>query len=107
MTKRNNEIKIRFTKEELNALNTKAEACKMKREQYCRTVLNGTVPREYPPVDYYNLIVELRKVGSDINQLLNTAYAFNEVDVTLLKNTIESYRKTEHMIWESFSREAS
>ncbi len=79
----------------------------MKREQYCRTVLTGTVPCEYPPVDFYNLIVELRKVGSDITQLMNTAYAYKEVDVPLLKKTIESYRKTEHMIWESFSPAAS
>ena len=104
MTKRNHEIKIRFTKEELDALNDKAGSCNMKREQYCRTVLGGTVPHEFPPVDYYNLIVALRQVGSDINRLLDTV-KFNNTDETMLKDTIESYRKTEHMIWEAFSPE--
>ena len=102
MLQRNYEIKIRFTKEELDALNAKAGSCRCNREQYCRTVLNNTVPREAPPVDYYTLISELRRVGSNINQILKIAYSQDLVEVPMLIKTLNDYRKTEQMIWKAF-----
>ncbi len=107
MLQRNYEIKIRFTKDELDELNSKATACNKNREQYCRTVLKDTVPREAPQVDYYNLISELRRVGSNINQILKVAYSQNLVDVPLLRKTLEDYHRTEQMIWKAFSPENS
>ena len=44
--KRNLEIKIRFTRSELDALNKKARKTGMSREGYCRAALNGAVVRE-------------------------------------------------------------
>lgn len=107
MLQRNYEIKIRFTKEELDELNKQAAACNNSREHYCRAVLKNTVPREAPPVDYYTLICELRRIGSNINQLLKVAYSQNLVDIPLLRKTLDDYHKTEQMIWQAFSPEKS
>ena len=105
MPKRNREIKIRFTDDEIDILNAKVASCKTSREMYCRSVLNNVVPHEAPPVDYYELISELRNIGSSINQLLKAVYKDESIDVAQLRKTLDDYRKTEQMIWRSFRPE--
>ena len=105
MPKRNREIKIRFTDDEIDILNAKVASCKTSREMYCRSVLNNVVPHEAPPVDYYELISELRNIGSSINQLLKAVYKDGSIDVAQLRKTLDDYRKTEQMIWRSFRPE--
>ena len=105
MRKRGIQIPIRLNPDEYDALLKRVEKTGMTRERYIRLLLNDTVPREAPPVDYYTLICELRRVGSNINQLLKVAYSQNLVDVPLLRKTLDGYHKTEQMIWQAFSPE--
>ena len=105
MLQRKYEIKIRFTKEEIDALNAKVASCNKNREQYCRSVLNDAVPRQAPPADYYTMICELRRVGSNINQILKVAYTQNFIDVPLLRKAVEDYHRTEQIIWNAFAPE--
>ena len=42
--KRTLEMKIRFTRAELDALTKKARKAGLSREGYCRRILNGAVP---------------------------------------------------------------
>ena len=107
MRKRGIQIPIRLNPDEYDALLKRVEKTGMTRERYIRLLLNDTVPREAPPVDYYTLICELRRVGSNINQLLKVAYSQNLVDVPLLRKTLDDYHKTEQMIWQAFSPEKS
>jgi len=44
--KRTLEMKIRFTREELDALNGKARRAGLSRESYCRHILNGAEVKE-------------------------------------------------------------
>lgn len=105
MLNRNCEIKVRLTANELDLLNRNVALSKMNREQYIRLLIQGYLPREAPPVDYYNLISELRRVGSNINQILRVANAKGFIDAPLLRKTIEDYRQTEKMIWDAFGVE--
>lgn len=102
MRNRNIQIPIRLSNEEYMNLMSKVEKSKMTRERYIRLLLNDCVPREAPPVDYYNLISELRRVGSNINQILRVANAKGFIDAPLLRKTIEDYKQTEKMIWDAF-----
>ena len=49
-------MKIRFTREELDALNGKARRAGLSRESYCRHILNGAEVKEAPPADVPTLI---------------------------------------------------
>ena len=60
--KRTLEMKVRFTKTELDALTKKARKSGLSREGYCRRVLNGTEVKEAPPADVPVLIQEVRRV---------------------------------------------
>lgn len=58
-----NEIKLRLNDEELAELKRRVGMTGMSREQYFRTVLKGMRPVQTPPLDYYNMVSEIRRVG--------------------------------------------
>ncbi|EFP63325.1 MbeCy [Erysipelotrichaceae bacterium AF15-26LB] len=73
--KRNKEIKIRFTNDELSLLNSYvSKAGYTSREKYIRTVLLENVPKEQPIIDYQKLINEFNSIGNNLNQLVKLSY---------------------------------
>ena len=75
--KRNKEIKIRFTHDELSSLNRYvSKAGYTSREKYIRTVLLESVPREQPSIDYQKLINEFNSIGNNLNQLVKLSYYY-------------------------------
>lgn len=73
--KRNKEIKIRFTNDELSLLNSYvSKAGYTSREKYIRTVLLESVPKEQPSIEYQKLINEFNSIGNNLNQLVKLFY---------------------------------
>lgn len=73
--KRNKEIKVRFTNDELSSLNSYvSKAGYTSREKYIRTVLLESVPREQASIDYQKLINEFNSIGNNLNQLVKLSY---------------------------------
>ena len=70
MRKRNRRVEIYFSDSEYEELMKKVSASKLSREKFCRLVLSGVQIKEAPPVEFYSLITEVRKVGVHINQIL-------------------------------------
>lgn len=102
MRKRNNSILLRLTQEEMDALNQKAKEAKMPRETFCRLVLSGAEIKQAPPADFFALITEVRRAGSNINQVLKKANAIGLIDVPLLRKALEDNHATEDMLWQVF-----
>lgn len=101
--RRNCEMKIRFTREELDELTQKASRSKYSREGFCRKVLSGCTLKEAPPIEYYALIREVKRLGSNINQLLLLANARGHWQAQALADALDDYRDTIRMIWDAFS----
>ncbi|MGI6196232.1 MAG: plasmid mobilization protein [Eubacteriales bacterium] len=80
MIHRMNEIKVRLNDDELNALNSNVQRTSWSREQYIRKLLKGVQPVSVPPIDYYNMIREIRRVGYNMRQVAQRAYALDMVD---------------------------
>ena len=78
MSHRNIEIKVRFTRNELSALDKKVKKTGMSREGYVRTLCTGKTPVEIPPADYYTLLREVRALGNNLHQL---AYKANSLGI--------------------------
>lgn len=75
--KRDKEIKIRFTNDELLSLNGYvSKVGYTSREKYIRTVLLESVPREQPSIDYQKLINEFNSIGNNLNQLVKLSYYY-------------------------------
>lgn len=96
--KRNHEIKIHFTKDELDQLTKKVRKTNLSREAYCRRILNDSTVKEAPNVDVPVLIREVRQVGSNINQLLKRANTSGFIDAPELRKALKQIHETEKRI---------
>lgn len=93
---------LRFTKAEMDALTKKARKTNLSREGYCRQILNGAVVPEAPIADYYTLIREVKRTGSNIDQVLKLANAKGLLDVPAIRKALEQNRAAEQMLWDTF-----
>ena len=98
-------IDIRLSESELDALGKAAAKSKLSYSELIRRLILNCRIIEAPPVDYYDLICELRHVGSQSNQILSTESSRGNVNGDALRKALEDYRRTEQMIWKSFSHE--
>lgn len=103
MKKRIQEIKIRFSPDELAALNEQVKKAGISREQFCRNAIQGVAIRENPPADLHKLIWEIRRVGNNIDQILTIANARGLLDVPQLRKAMADLRETEKLIADTYS----
>ena len=101
--KRTLEMKVRFTKTELDALTKKARKSGLSREGYCRRVLNGTEVKEATPADVPVLIREVRRVGNTLNQIMKRANALGLMDVPQLRKALDENRVVEKLIVDAYT----
>lgn len=101
--KRTLEMKIRFTKGELDTLTKKSRKAGLSREGYCRRILNGSEVKETPPADVPTLIWEMRRVGTELNQILKLANAKGLLDVPRLRKALDSNRAAEKLVVETYT----
>jgi hypothetical protein len=90
MTNRTFEIKVRFTRNELQALNKKVKRTGLSREGYVRNLCNNKTPVELPPADYHALVREVRMLGSNLHQIAAKANALGLLDVPMFKRHADS-----------------
>jgi len=67
-----------------------------------KKILNDCAIKEAPPAEYYDLIRELRKVGSNLNQILKLANAKGLLDVPKIRKDLAQIRATEQMLYDTF-----
>ena len=101
--KRTLEMKIRFTRGELDALTKKARKAGLSREGYCRRILNGAEVKEAPPAEVPLLIREVRRVGYNIDQILKRANSIGLLDVPQLRKALEDNRAVEKLIVDTYT----
>ena len=104
--KRTLEMKIRFTRAELDALTKKFRKAGLSREGYCRRILNGAVVKEVPPAELPLLIQEVRRVGYNIDQLLMIARTKKWLIAKELEKALESSRAVEKLIVDTYTTPA-
>ena len=103
MRRRNCRVEIYFTKEELEALTKKYRKAGLSREGYCRRVLNDSVVKEAPPSDLHILIMEVRRVGANIDQILKKANGLGFIDLPMLRRELANLAEVERTIIDAYS----
>ena len=106
MMKRTYGMVLRFTKAEMDTLTQKAHKAHMSREGFCRIILNGADVKEAPPVDFTTMIWELRRVGSNINQLLVKANTVGFIDAPMLRKALDETHAVEDKLMEAYTTQA-
>lgn len=90
MRKRSKSFVMRLNDEEYKALEKHLTKTKLSREAYIRLLINGQIPIESPPLAYHELIKQLRKIGTNLNQIAYKANALNQIDaMEYVKNVNE------------------
>lgn len=98
MRKRNVPIMFRLNHKEAEALDKKVKKSGLNREAYLRQLIQGIVPKDAPPPDYYSMMRELHKVGNNLNQIAQKAHTLNVLDVQRYDETVKEYRKIVKLI---------
>ncbi len=83
MRKRNVRIQFWLNKKETEALDKRVKRSGLSREAYLRHLINGLVPRDAPPPDYFSMMRELHGIGNNLNQIAQKAHTLNVVDTVI------------------------
>lgn len=81
MRKRNKRIWTHLSIQEYDNFKKNIAKTELTQEAYIRTLIAGYVPKEHPPVEYHNLLRELRIIGKNINQICARLNAYGSMDV--------------------------
>jgi hypothetical protein len=81
MQNRTIEIKCRLNRKEADILNKRVKKSGLSREGYIRQIINGLVPTDAPPPDYFTMMRKLHAIGNNLNQVAQKAHALNAIDV--------------------------
>ena len=98
MRKRNHRIVFYLNDAEFEALNKKVESTSLSRESVIRSAFCGVRINEAPPADYRQFIRELRRIGSNIDQILRIAYTKAPMQIPELKKALSGLLEIEDKI---------
>lgn len=98
MRKRNIEILFRLNRKEAEALDKRVKKSGLSREAYLRQLINGLVPRNAPPPDYYSMMRELHQIGNNLNQIAQKAHVLNVIDVQRYDQEVRKFRQAVEQI---------
>lgn len=93
MRKRNIAILFRLDRKEVEVLDKKVKKSGLNREVYLRQLINGFMPRNAPPPDYYSMMRELHQIGNNLNQIAQKAHALNVIDVQRYDQEVQKFRQ--------------
>lgn len=98
MRKRNIAILFRLNRKEAEALDKRVKKSGLSREAYLRQLINGLVPRNAPPPDYYSMMRELHQIGNNLNQIAQKAHVLNVIDVQRYDWEVRKFRQAVEQI---------
>ena len=86
------EVKVRLNEKEARSLNERVRKSRLSREAYLRHLINGYIPREAPPPDYFAMMKELYRIGTNLNQIAKKAHALNVIDTEKYDEGIAEFK---------------
>lgn len=98
MRKRNIAILFRLNRKEAEALDKRVKKSGLSREAYLRQLINGLVPRNAPPPDYYSMMRELHQIGNNLNQIAQKAHVLNVIDVQRYDREVRRFQQAVEQI---------
>lgn len=101
MRKRNVAVLFRLDRKEAESLDKKVKKSGLSREAYLRQLIQGVVPRDAPPPDYYAMMRELHKIGNNLNQIAQKAHVLHVIDVQRYDKEVRKYEETVKRITEA------
>ena len=101
MRKRNVHIQFWLDEKEAKAFNHRVKLSRLSREAYLRHLINGYIPREAPPPDYFSMMRELYRIGNNLNQIARKAHVLGVIDVQRCDNAVNEIENAVFKITEA------
>lgn len=101
MRKRGVRVQVWLNKEENTRLHTSAKKAGLSQGGYLRSLINGYVPKELPPPNYFAMTRELHTIGGNLNQIAAKANATGHIDKTVFQYEANRLRKAVQDIMEA------
>jgi hypothetical protein len=81
MLNRDIKVTFRLNRAENERFKKQVKKSGLSQEAYIRHLLNGLVPTDAPPPDYYSMMRELHSIGTNLNQIAQKAHVLGAIDV--------------------------
>ena len=78
--KRNNRVQVRLDNKEHQAFLKAVRRSRLSQEVYLRHLINGVVPQDAPPPEYYAMMQQLYRIGNNLNQIAQKAHVLGVID---------------------------
>lgn len=99
--KRNIEIKVRLNRKEADNLFKRVKRSRLSREAYLRHLINDKIPQDAPPPDYYSMMQQLYRIGTNLNQIAQKAHTLNVIDVQRYDVAVHKFEEAVKQITEA------
>ena len=93
MLKRSIKITFRLNTKEQQSLANQVKKSGLSQEAFIRSLINGYMPKELPPPDYFSMTRELHAIGSNLNQLAAKANTTGHIDKAVFQYEANRLRK--------------
>jgi len=93
MLNRNIKITFRLNRAENDRFKKQVKKSGLSQEAYIRHIINGLIPTDAPPPDYYSMMRELHAIGTNLNQIALKAHVLNVLDVKRYDDNVAALNK--------------
>ena len=94
MRKRNVHIQFWLNRKEAESLDKKVRRSGLSREAYLRHLIDGVVPQDAPPPDYFSMMRERYGIANNLNQIAQKAHTLNVIDVQRYDAAVSQFEAT-------------
>ena len=103
--KRNCRFEVRLSKSEFEGLSKKAKKAGLSAGAFVRKAIAGTEVREAPDADVGRLIMEMRRVGANVNQTLKNMNGSGVLDLPKFRQDMNELRAATKLVVDTYAPE--
>lgn len=104
MRKRNREVILWLTEAEYDRLKRNAKKTGLSVQAYLRKLLAQIQPREAPPIEYFEVLKNLRQINHNMNQIAVVANAKGFVDTAAYWENMKALQQAVGLMMEGMYR---
>ena len=92
--KRNREVRVRLSEDELAVLHRDTEKSGWSREKYMRALIAHSPIKSKPSMDLVSVLRNLQQINKNMNQIAKKANTLNFVDTAAYWENVDGLKKT-------------
>ena len=93
MRTREHQIKTRLNDKEYEEFQKKVQKTGLSKAEYLRTLIKEITPKELPPMQFFDVLRELRQLNVNMNQIAMTAHSLNLIDAPFYRQCHKELQK--------------